>query len=42
MGKAKSRPPYPRQYREEAIRLIRESGRTVAQIASDEVMSRGV
>ena len=35
MGKSQSRPPYPKQFREEAIRLVRESGKTVAQIAHD-------
>ena len=31
----KSRPPYPRQFREEAVRLLRESGRSRARIAKD-------
>jgi transposase len=31
----KSRPPYPRQFREEAVRLVRESGRSRARIAKD-------
>jgi len=35
MGRIKSRPPYPQQFREEAIRLVRESGKTRAQIARD-------
>lgn len=33
MGKV--RPPYPRQFREEAVRLARESGKSRAQIAKD-------
>ena len=37
MGKtqARTRPPYPPQFREEAIRLVRESGKTRVQIARD-------
>lgn len=35
----KSRPPYPRQFREEAIRLVRESGKSRARIAKDLGMS---
>jgi len=31
----KSRPPYPRQFREEAVRLARESGKSRARIAKD-------
>ena len=31
----KSRPPYPRQFREEAVRLVRESGKSRARIAKD-------
>lgn len=31
----KSRPPYPRRFREEAVRLVRESGRSRARIAKD-------
>ncbi len=31
----KSRPPYARQFREEAVRLVRESGRSRARIAKD-------
>ena len=31
----KSRPPYPRKFREEAIRLVRESGKSRARIARD-------
>ena len=33
MGKA--RPPYPRQFREEAVRLVRESGKSRARVAQD-------
>jgi len=29
----KTRPPYPREYREEAVRLVRESGKSIGQIA---------
>ena len=31
----KTRPPYPRQFREEAVRLVRESGKSRARIAKD-------
>jgi transposase len=31
----KSRPPYPQQFREQAVRLVRESKKTVEQIAKD-------
>ena len=31
----KSRPPYPRQFREQAVRLARESGKSRARIAKD-------
>ncbi len=31
----KSRPPYARQFREEAVRLVRESGKSRARIAKD-------
>jgi len=31
----KTRPPYPRQFRMEAVRLARESGKPRARIASD-------
>ena len=31
----KTRPPYPRQFREEAVRLVRESGKPRARIAKD-------
>jgi transposase len=31
----KTRPPYPRQFREEAVRFVRESGKTRARIAKD-------
>ena len=34
-NRTRSRPPYPQQFREEAIRLARESGKTRAQIARD-------
>lgn len=33
MGKV--RPPYPRQFREEAVHLVRESGKSRARIAKD-------
>ncbi len=31
----KTRPPYARQFREEAVRLVRESGKSRARIAKD-------
>lgn len=31
----KTRPPYAREYREEAVRLVHESGRSIGQIAKD-------
>ena len=31
----KSRPPYPVEFREEAVRLVRSSGRPVKEIAAD-------
>ena len=31
----KTRPPYPREYREEAVRLVRESGKSIGEIAKD-------
>jgi transposase len=31
----KTRPRYPREYREEAVRLVRESGKSIGQIAKD-------
>lgn len=31
----KTRPPYPQQFREQAVRLVRESRKTVKQIAKD-------
>ncbi len=31
----KTRPPYPRQFREEAVRLVRESGKPLVRIAKD-------
>lgn len=31
----KTRPPYPRQFREEAVRLVRESGKPPSRIAKD-------
>jgi len=34
-SRTRSRPPYPQQFREEAIRLVRESGKTRVQIARD-------
>lgn len=30
-----TKPPYPRQFRAEAVRLVRESGKPMAQIARD-------
>jgi len=30
-----SRSPYPREFREEAVRLARDSGKSIAQIARD-------
>src|SRR6476469_6121768 len=33
MGKTK--PPYPSEYREEAVRLVRSSGRPMKEIAAD-------
>ena len=32
---AKTRPPYPREFREEAVRLARSSGRPMAQMARE-------
>ena len=31
----KSRPPYPAEYRAELVRLVREEGRTPAELASE-------
>jgi transposase-like protein len=31
----RSKPPYPREFREEAVRLVRSSGRPIAQIARE-------
>jgi len=31
----RSRPPYPREFREEAVRLVRSSARAIAQIARE-------
>ena len=31
----KTRPPYPQQFREQAVRLVRDSEKTVDQIAKD-------
>jgi transposase len=31
----RSRPPYPEQFRREAVELVRTSGRTIKEIASD-------
>lgn len=31
----KTRPPYPQQFREQAVRLVRDSGKTVDRIAKD-------
>ena len=31
----KTRPPYARAYREEAVRLVHESGKSIGQIAKD-------
>ena len=35
----RTRPPYPREFREEAVRLARESGKSIPQIAKDLGMS---
>jgi len=32
---AQTKPPYPPQFRAEAVRLVRESGKPMAQIARD-------
>jgi transposase len=37
---ARSRPPYPREFRE-AVRLVRSSGRPIAQIARELGIARG-
>lgn len=31
----KTKPPYPPEFRREAVRLVRESGKTMTQIAAD-------
>jgi len=31
----KTRPPYPREFREEAVRMVRESGKSLYQVAKD-------
>ncbi len=31
----KTRPAYPREFREEAVRLVRESGKSIGQVAKD-------
>ncbi|HHV62240.1 MAG TPA: transposase [Firmicutes bacterium] len=31
----KTKPPYPPQFRAEAVRLVRESGKSMAQVAGD-------
>lgn len=31
----RSKPPYPRQFRQEAVRLVQTSGRPIAQIARE-------
>jgi transposase len=37
----RSRPPYPREFREEAVRLVRSSGRPIAQIARELGIAHG-
>ncbi|MEW6772110.1 MAG: transposase, partial [Bacillota bacterium] len=31
----RTRPPYPPEFRTEAVRLVRESGRTMTEVARD-------
>ncbi len=31
----RTRPAYPREFREEAVRLVRESGKSIGQVAKD-------
>lgn len=31
----RTRPPYPKEFREEAVRLVKESGKTVSQISRE-------
>jgi transposase len=37
----RSRPPYPREFREEAVRLVRSLGRPIAQIARELGIAHG-
>jgi transposase len=37
----RSSPPYPREFREEAVRLVRSSGRPIAQIARELGIAHG-
>ena len=37
----RSKPPYPREFREEAVRLVRSSGRPIAQIARELGIAHG-
>jgi transposase len=37
----RSKPPYPREFREEAVRLARSSGRPIAQIARELGIAHG-
>ena len=37
----RSRPPYPREFLEEAVRLVRSSGRPIAQIARELGIAHG-
>jgi len=37
----RSRPPYPREFREEAVRLVQSSGRSIAQIARELGIAHG-
>lgn len=37
----RTKPPYPRQFREEAVRLVQTSGRPVAQIARELGIAHG-
>jgi len=37
----RSRPPYPREFRKEAVRLVRSSGRPIAQITRELGIARG-
>jgi transposase len=35
----RTRPAYPREFREEAVRLVRESGKSIGQVAKDLVVA---